>query len=955
MSNAILAYIPHGHCYFWNGELISLHVASDALIAVAYFSIPCTLGYFVSKRKDLPYPWIFALFGAFIISCGITHILEIWTLWHPTYWLSGSAKALTASVSMFTAVQLYSIAPKALALRSPAELEALNQSLKREILDRHQVEAELQQSQQLLDNSFKYALIGQALLTPDGNWIKVNPALCNILGYSEAELLATNFRNITYPEDLEADQNHSDQLLSGAINSCQFEKRYIHKQGHVIWAGLSVTLVRTAQDHPLNFIAQIDDITQRKQAEQGLNNLVEQLEFTVDERSRDLQKANQKLEKLLAQYKDLYDNAPDMYVSVDAQTSKILQCNQTLCNVLDFRKSEIVDRPIFEVYHPDCRPQVQVAFQTFLETGEVKDAQLQLQRKDGSKLDVSLNVRAVRDKQGKVLYSRSSWRVITERKQLEAQLQQANAELEQRVQEQTQDLLVANQALKKSQEQLEFSLEASGDGWWNWQVQTGEVYWSPLFYQMLGYDDGELPASYDTWEHLVHPEDLPRAVAILESHFQDTSVPYAYDYRVRTKLGEWKWIANLGKVVEWDAQGQPVRMAGMHHDISDRKRAEAERLKAEKAGQELKLLEKILDDVLAGYWDWDIPNHREYLSPGFKRMLGYQDYDLPNIPETRKELCFSEDLSVMLDCFEKHVQSRGEIPFYHEGRYHHKEGQTVWILSSGQVIEWDEGGQPLRMIGCHLDLSERIWAEEQSRQYAAQLKASNRELEAFAYSVSHDLRAPLRAIDGFSRALLEDYEDRFDEEATDYFDRIRKNVARMSQLIDDLLNLSRVSRSKIQYTKVNLSTLAQEVIDQLQAGEPDRQVDVQIVPDEIVSADSILMRAILTNLLENAWKFTCHHTTAHIEFGVTEQEGQRVYFVQDDGAGFDMTYSQQLFGVFQRLHSAHEFPGTGIGLASVQRAIRRHGGSVWAEAAIEKGATFYFTISRSYSRDRKER
>ena len=243
------------------------------------------------------------------------------------------------------------------------------------------------------------------------------------------------------------------------------------------------------------------------------------------------------------------------------------------------------------------------------------------------------------------------------------------------------------------------------------------------------------------------------------------------------------------------------------------------------------------------------------------------------------------------------------------------------------------------------EVAERQQAEEQTQRYATQLEASNRELEAFAYSVSHDLRAPLRAIDGFSQALLEDYGETFEEEAQDYFDRIRKNVARMGRLIDDLLSLSRVSRYELSFTTVNLSGLAQELMDELQASEPERQVECVIVPEAIVSADATLMRVVLTNLLQNAWKFTSHHPKARIEFDTIHQEGQPIYFVRDDGAGFDMTYTKMLFSVFQRLHNTNEFPGTGIGLATVQRAIHRHGGRVWAEGAVEQGATFYFTLS----------
>ncbi|HEY9648164.1 MAG TPA: PAS domain-containing protein, partial [Chroococcidiopsis sp.] len=295
-----------------------------------------------------------------------------------------------------------------------------------------------------------------------------------------------------------------------------------------------------------------------------------------------------------------------------------------------------------------------------------------------------------------------------------------------------------------------------------------------------------------------------------------------------------------------------------------------------------------------------------------------------------------------------HSALEGDQDFDIEFRvWRHSDGQLRWVKATAMVQRAPEG-TPLRMTGINYDITERKQAETQLMQTAAQLQASNQELEAFAYSVSHDLRSPLRAIDGFSRALLEDYGHQFDSEGKDYFERIRSNISRMGMLIDDLLRLSRVSRAEMHYGTVNLSDLAQEQIRDLQAAEPNRQVNVAIAPDVIVEADSTLMRVVLTNLLQNAWKFTSHHATAQIEFGVIREGEQPTYFVRDDGAGFDMTYANKLFGVFQRLHNTHEFPGTGIGLATVQRAIHRHGGQVWAEGAIERGATLYFTLPNSH-------
>jgi signal transduction histidine kinase len=234
--------------------------------------------------------------------------------------------------------------------------------------------------------------------------------------------------------------------------------------------------------------------------------------------------------------------------------------------------------------------------------------------------------------------------------------------------------------------------------------------------------------------------------------------------------------------------------------------------------------------------------------------------------------------------------------------------------------------------------------ETRVRRRTAELEASNKELEAFNYSVSHDLRAPLRAIDGFSQALLEDYGDRFDEEGRDHLGRVKAAANRMGELIDSLLKLSRLSRCEMVVRPVDLSAIATEVVQDLRDSEPERSVEVSIQSDVMALCDQVLLHSALENLLGNAWKFTGRTENAHIEFGSTEAEGESVYFVRDNGAGFDMAYSNKLFGAFQRLHGQGEFPGTGVGLATVGRIVWRHGGRVWAEGVVGKGATFYFTL-----------
>lgn len=234
--------------------------------------------------------------------------------------------------------------------------------------------------------------------------------------------------------------------------------------------------------------------------------------------------------------------------------------------------------------------------------------------------------------------------------------------------------------------------------------------------------------------------------------------------------------------------------------------------------------------------------------------------------------------------------------------------------------------------------------ERRVAERTAQLEATTKELESFSYSVSHDLRAPLRAIDGFSRILLEDYGQDLTPEGRQHLDRIRSAAQRMALLIDDLLNLSRLTRAHLRHEPLDLTALAQDIASELRRAEPGRSVEFIIADGLRAEGDPSLMRAALQNLLGNAWKFSGRRERARVEVGSEDKNGERIYFVRDNGAGFDMSYADKLFGAFQRLHGMTDFPGTGVGLATVQRIIHRHGGRIWADAQVEKGATFYFTL-----------
>lgn len=887
-----------------------------------------------------------------------------------------------------------------------------------------------------------------------------------------------------------------------------------------------------------------------------------------------------------SRFRAIFDNT-FQFIGLLSPDGTVLEANQTALKTAGVPREAVVGRPFWEAPWWQISPQTRTRLQAAIARaakGEFVRYEVEVWRADKTVIPIDFSLRPLLDEAGQVVLLIPEGRDLSQAKQLEAERE------------------CALSCLQESERRYADLVAAVPVGIFRHDKAGKCIYINDRCAQLCGLpleadatrvppagsnNGHQVPVLGEGWQGAIHPDDRPRVLQQWEQSVRQNR-PFELEYRYRYEDGTLKWVYTQA-IAERDARGQVVGYVGTVTDISDRKNAEAERRQAEQMRQELKLLELVLDNLLAGYWDWDIANHHFYMSPGLKRMFGYEDDELPNSLEAWQDLIVAEDLLKARQCLHRHLHSRGEIPYYNEVRCRHKNGSIVWVICSGQVIAWDESGKALRAIGCHVeisalkeaeaalrdsearlqliadsipgcisytdtsqryrfvnrtyetwfgrpqaeivgrsveeiigtqayrqgqqyleralagesvtyeaqfrdrggqiryvsavlvpdfdawgqvngyyalmtdisdrkrvelalqkkteeldrffslsldllciadtegyfvrlnpqwettlghalgelegarfldfvhpddlesaagalaqlqegheilnlvnryrcrdgsyrwlewhsypagnfiyaaarDITDRQRSEAQIRHYAAQLEISNRELEAFAYSVSHDLRSPLRAIDGFSRALLEDYGDKLEPEGRDYFDRIRKNALRMEKLIEDLLGLSRVSRTAICYTKVDLSAIAREQIQQLQAAQPQRQVEFLVVPEAIVDADATLMQVVLANLLENAWKFTSHHPEARIEFGTLSQGEQTIYFVRDDGAGFDMAYAKKLFGVFQRLHSTNEFPGTGIGLATVQRAIHRHGGRVWAEGAIEQGATFYFTL-----------
>ena len=379
-------------------------------------------------------------------------------------------------------------------------------------------------------------------------------------------------------------------------------------------------------------------------------------------------------------------------------------------------------------------------------------------------------------------------------------------------------------------------------------------------------------------------------------------------------------------------------------DITERKFAEAELQKS------YNLLQTVIEGTPDAIFAKDLQGRFLLVNSMSAKIMGRSAAEILNKDDRDM---FSPEVARILRETDRQIMTTGETQIIEEVVptngifYTYLSAKSAWRDVQGNIIG---------LVGIARDITERKRAEEEIKalnedlerrviERTAELTAANKELEAFSYSVSHDLRAPLRGIDGFSQALMDRYSEQLDDKAKHYLTRIRAGTQRMGELIDDLLTLSRVTRTEMRRRPVDLSAIASEIATELKFAEPERHVEFAIASELVVNGDVQLLRVVLENLLNNAWKFTSARIQSKIEFNAILQTDAKVaYFIRDNGAGFDMAYSNKLFGAFQRLHSTSQFPGTGVGLATVQRIIHRHGGKVWAEGAVEQGATFYFTL-----------
>ena len=618
-----------------------------------------------------------------------------------------------------------------------------------------------------------------------------------------------------------------------------------------------------------------------------------------------------------ALYRSILDASPDAVTLVDLEGS-VRTASRAASPMFGYeREEDVVGRSLTEFLVPEDRARAKAAIARLLHGDRRGPEEYRGLRADGSSFPVEARGELVRDADGQAVSLVFSIRDVTERKRSHDALELSEAKFA--------------TAFRTSPDAI--NLNRASDGLYL-DVSDG-------FTEITGFtrDDVRGKSSTDLaiWAGPEGREQIVRAL-------QADRIVRGLEMRFQRKDGSLGTGLMSARVI--DVDGEPCILSTTR-DITESKRMEAALRESEQRYR------TVADNTYDWEW-WTAPDGRYlYVSPSCERISGHSAHDFLAEPELLYAITHRDDVAKLrahMEAGASHLPQGHHLEF----RITTPSGEERWIEHlCHQVV--DAHGAHLGHRGSHRDITERKQAEDEIRRLNAELEervvsrtaelaAANSELESFAYSISHDLRAPLRAIDGFSQMVFEDAADKLDADDLEHLQRVRAGAQRMAVLIDELLSLSRAGRVDMLMEDVDLSALATEILAELREAQPERRVETIVAPGLRVRADAVLLRAILANLLSNAWKFTSGHETARIEVGAAGTNGGQAYFVRDDGAGFDSRNAKHLFGAFQRMHHTGQFEGDGIGLAIVQRLVTRHGGRVWAEAEVEKGAIFFFTL-----------
>lgn len=889
-------WVPRWQAGKWSSFHIWLYILGDAMVWSAYFTIPLVIIKYILRKKDGDMVRLYLLLAAFFLINGASYFVDAVSFWVPLYRLNALIIFFTGITSWGIVFYISRYLPLIVSVRSATSREAENEYLKK-------IAKELRESSDEIETIYKNAPDAVIVINSKGFVKKINPAAEKMFGWKEAEILGKVLNDTIVPEDLR--HVHLAEMkkflktgTSDVLNRTSLQT-VMRKDGTLFQVEFTVSPVLIQDD--FLFIGFIRDVTEIKKAELKLRENEER-------------------------YRLLTTEVQDYAIIMVSTEGEIQSWNEGAQNITGYTQGEIMGKH-FSVFYPGGKSEKNTVAETLdiaATEGRHQSEQWQV-KKDGSYFWAS-EVITVLKKEGKIIGYSKITKDISEIKTAEKNIRLLNSSLEQRVKDRTEDLA-------QSETKYRLLFENSPIPMWVLELPS----------------QGFLDVNGAAIAHYGYTREEFLSMTALEIRPDDEKFRFLNLDRSGTgvrRSGIWKHLKKDQSIIYVDIfshqlliKNKPARLV-VSIDVTERKKAEQR-------------LDVALEAGKIGIWELDMQNDVSVRNMRHDQIFGY-DEAIPKwgITEFLSHV-FEEDVEDVKKAFE---DARQTGILYVETRIVLPDNKTKWIIATGKMME-DSQDKRYKMLGTVIDFTELKDAEdrikilnndleERVQLRTRELHAANKELESFSYSVSHDLRAPLRAIHGYAQILNENCKVQLDEEGQRMLSRLTFNTNKMSVLIDDLLEFSRLGKASLRKTSVNLTEIAREVVGELSQTAPHYHHEVVVGELGMASADKIIIRHVFENLVSNAIKYSHKKDNPVVEIGAMDTEKGTVYFVKDNGAGFDMVYADKLFGVFQRLHRQDQFEGIGVGLAIVQKIILKHHGEVWARAGVDVGATFYFTLGK---------
>ncbi|NOU53191.1 PAS domain-containing protein [Pseudoalteromonas sp. JBTF-M23] len=878
-------YMPHGHCYLWQPHLLWTNVISDLLIATAYFSIPIAIMIFVKKRPEVGRHWLFILFSSFITLCGITHLIGIYTVWHGAYGIHGISKALTAVVSMVTAIYLFRLIPNAVAIPTPSQFFGVKDKLSKLTNEQKQLKSLLAEHRttEFMLNSLPVSTL---LLDDSYNIVKCNPQLLKELGYKNAKpMLGTQLSDHIQLDDpfhdlstlLSESRRNKPQALELL---CQI----ITKTGVAI--PMEMKLVHSSFEEQKFTIAIFNNLSSYKQLKQQLN------------------ASHQRIERAISA-------TEDGVWEWDVQNDSVIY-SPTLMKMIG---KEHLKNPTYldwyEHIHPDYRPVVEDAIKNHFETKKKLQVEYLGRNQDGVYAWFLAVGNSQFDENGNACIMSGALRYIQDSKQLESQIaEKTNI--------------------------LNCLFDGTNQAIWLLKVEPNEDF---TFLQFNKAASERINVSPDDimnkrLSELDNSILAPDIVSKVRNNYLlccERKSPFEYVEMIPNN-NENRWYqTTLYPIV--DSNNDVVKIVGTAIDITARKLAEQE------LEENRTFLEQIINSAVCGLYLYDIENKRNTrINQRYTDILGYSINDLKNT--TMSELIHPDDEPKLVSHFDKVLSSKQQELISVEYRLKHKSGNWIWCSAVDTIITRDKNGKPKVLLGTFVDITDQA-------QLLLKLKSSNENLEHFAFLASHDLQEPLRKIIAFTDSLSVRLTKHLkkDENAKFEMSRLIEAADRMRTMIQDLLKLSRLQSQKIRPLQTTLGDLIDDTCEQISylIEEHNAKINVE-TPEQILNVDSSLFVQVFQNLVSNSLKFIDTKLTPEIRIFCTSKDNLVTIFYEDNGIGIKEPYWRSIFEPFKRLDNGVNYSGSGIGLAMCKEIIKLHEGEIVCRSQEESGTTFIINL-----------